>query len=367
MKMLSITGLRAGLAGLLTMLGAGLLPGPVLAEDKVVVAHAAGINGQAVDKLLKDFTAETGVVAEGLTFSDTDYGAKMQLVARAGNPAFDVALGVPLDVYALTRSANIYAPLDTSAWQPATLAAMQDANLIGSDYAVSQDTAALLVYSAKLSIEPKTWGDFFDTDKIPGNRGMASGGLGVPINLDYAMIASGAAPDKVNPLDYDAAFKVLAKLGPKLVLWDNAPKGIQDVVSGDTVMTWSYAPAALSALAAGQQIKIAAPSGTIVARQIAVVLAKAPDGTKAGQRFLAWWYQPYVQARYAQYTNYGIVVPSKAVLAKFSPEQSRYMPFSGPNPINYQTLNYGYFGQTGPSGQSNLADALSRWSKFRAQ
>ncbi len=286
MKTLSVMGLRTGFAGLLTMLGVGLLPGPVRAEDKVVVAHAAGINGQAVDKLLKDFTAETGMAAEGITFSDTDYGAKLQLVARAGNPAFDVALGLPLDVYALTRSTAIYAPLDTSAWQPATLAAMREAHLIASDYAVSQDTAALLVYSAKLSIAPQTWGDFFDTDKIPGNRGMASGGLGVPINLDYAMIASGGAPDKVNPLDYDAVFKLLGKLGPKLVLWDNAPKGIQDVVNGDTVMTWSYAPAALSALAAGQQIKIATPPGTIVARQIAVVLSKAPDSTKAGQRFL---------------------------------------------------------------------------------
>lgn len=350
------------------LVAAGLLAaGPALAQQKVVVAHAAGINGQAVETLLRAFTAETGMAVEGITFSDTDYGAKMQLAARAGNPAFDVALGLPLDVYALTRPAKLYAPMDTSSWDPATLAAMRDAKLIADDYAVSQDTAALLVYSAKLTAEPASWADFFDKAKFPGNRGMASGGLGVPINLEYAMIGSGVAPAKVNPLDYDAALKELAKLGSGLVLWDNAPKGIQDVVNGDTVMTWSYAPAALSAIKAGQPVKTAAPPGTVVARQVAVVMAKAPGGTKAANAFLAWWFKPDTQVRYSEYTNYGIVVPSKAVLSKIPEAMSRYMPFSGPNPENFRLLDYGYYSATGTNGQSNLAEALGRWSRFRAQ
>ncbi len=354
----------AGLIGL----AAGLLgAGPAFAQDKVIVAHAAGINGQAVDKLLPEFTAETGIPVQGITFSDTDYGAKMQLVARAGNPAFDVALGVALDVYALTRPAKIYAPLDTSAWDPATLAAMQDAKLIGADYAVSQDTAALLVYSAKLQAAPSTWADFFDIAKFPGNRGMASGGLGVPINFEYAMVASGVAPSKVNPIDYGVALAQLSKLGSNLVLWDNAPKGIQDVVNGDTTMTWSYAPAALSAVKAGQPIKIAAPPGTTVSRQIAVVMAKAPDGTKVADRFLAWWFKPETQVKYSEYTNYGIVVPSKAVLSKIPEDVSRFMPFSAPHPENFRLLDYAYYSAAGPGGQSNLAEALGRWSRFRAQ
>lgn len=362
------SGLRligAAAAGVLGLCAA--LPGTALAQERVVVAHAAGINGQAVEKLLQQFSAETGVKAEGITFSDTDYGAKMQLVARAGNPTFDVALGVPMDVFELTRASNIYAPLDTAAWDPAALASMKEAKLLEPSYAVSQDTAALLVYSAKLQKEPKTWADFFDISGFPGNRGMASAGLGVPINIEYAMIGGGIAPDKVNPLNYDAAFKTLSGLGAGLVLWDNAPKGIQDVVNGDTVMTWSYAPAALSAIKAGQPIRIAAPPGTVVSRQLAVTMAKGPSGAGAASRFLAWWFKPETQAAYSEYTNFGIVVPSKLILSKFSPDQSRYMPFSGPNPENFRILDYGYYSKTGPSGQSNLAEALGRWSKFRAQ
>lgn len=353
-----------GLAG--TALGAAATR-TASAQDRVVVAHAAGINGQAVDRLLQEYSAAAGVKAEGLTFSDTDYGARMQVVARAGNPAFDVALGVPLDIFALTQPSKIYAPIDTGSWDPAMVASMREAKLVGPDYAVSQDTAALLVYSARLANGPASWADFFDVDKFPGNRGMASAGLGVPINIEYAMVAGGTAPDKVNPLDYDAAFKTLARLGSRLVLWDNAPKGIQDVVNGDTVMTWSYAPAALTALKAGQPIRLAAPPGTAVSRQLAVVMAGAPSGADAAGKFLAWWFRPETQVKYAEYTNHGIVVPAKAVLDRFSAEQSRYMPFSGPNPENFRILDYGYYARRGPSGQSNLAEALGRWSRFRAQ
>ncbi len=355
---------------LASLLGAALITAfapAAHAADTVVIAHAAGVNGQAVDRLLKDYAAQTGASVEGLTFSDTDYGAKMQLVARAGNPAFDIALGVPIDVFNLTKPAKIYANIDTAGWEAATLDAMKQGKLIEADHAVSQDTSALLVYSSKATVEPKTWGDFFDTQKFPGNRGVASGGLGVPINMEYALIAGGADSTKLHPLNYDAALKALGSLGSKLVLWDNAPKGIQDLVNGDTVMTWSYAPAALAALKAGQPIKLATPPGTVVARQLAVVMAKAPNGQAASQRFLAWWFKPENQTKYAEYTSYGIVVPSKAVLAKFTPEQQRYMPFSGPSPENFRVLNYGYYSQTGADGTSNLAETLKRWTAFRAK
>ena len=96
-------------------------------------------------------------------------------------------------------------------------------------------------------------------------------------------------------------------------------------------------------------------------------MAKAPDGTKAANAFLAWWFKPETQVKYSEYTNYGIVVPSKAVLSKIPKDMSRYMPFSGPNPENFRLLDYGYYSATEPNGQSNLAEALGRWSRFRAQ
>ena len=341
---------------------------PAMAQQKVIVAHAAGINGNAVEAVLKDYTAQTGIEAVGITMSDTDYGAKMQLAARTGNAEFDVALGVATDVYTLTKGQGIYAPLDTSSWDAAVLKAMQDSKLIGEDYAVSQDTAALMVYSSKLTDNPpKTWADFFDTQKYPGNRGMASGGLGVPVNVEYALIADGVAPAEVYPLDLDRAFGKLKSISANIVLWDNAPKGIQDLVNGDTVMTWAYAPAALTAVKNGQDIKLAAPEGTAVSRQLGVAMAKAPNGSEASQAFLAWWFQPEQQAKYTELTNFGIVVPSPLVLEKFTPEQQAFMPFSGENPQNYRTIGYDFYSAEGDLGQSNLSLTLDAWNQFRAR
>ena len=338
------------------------------AADEVVVAHAAGINGNSVEEVIKAFEAETGIKAVGVTMSDTDYGAKMQLAAKTGRADYDVALGVGSDIFDLTRGAGIYAPIDTAWWNPEVLAAMQGAGLIGEDYAVSQDTSTVLVYSPKLAGNPpKTWADFFDTETWPGNRGMASGGLGVPINLEYALIADGVDPADLYPLDLERAFARLEGFSEHMVLWDNAPKGIQDLVNGDTVMDWSYAPAALAAIKNGEEIGIVTPPGTVVTRQLGVALAKGPNGDEAAQTFLEWWFRPEQQAKYTRGTNNGIVVPSPLVLAEFTPEETEHMPFAGETPENYRTLNYDYYVAEGDLGQSNLALTLDAWNEFRAR
>lgn len=362
----AMLGRLAGLAAALA--AATALAGPALAQEKVVVAHAAGINGNAVEAILKDYAAEMGVEAVGITMSDTDYGAKIQLAARTGNVDFDVALGIGTDIFALTRGSGIFATIDTAGWTAETRSAMQEAKLIGEDYAVSQDTAALMVYSSKFSNNPPTsWADFFDTKKFPGNRGLASGGLGVPINLEYALIASGKKAEDLYPLDMKAALGEIGKIADKLVLWDNAPKGIQDIVNGDTTMMFSYAPAALTAIKNGQDVRLAAPPGTAVTRQLGVIMAKGPNGVAAGQKFFEWWFRPEQQKKYTELTNYGIVVPSKAVLAQFTPEQSAYMPFSGEHPENFHILGYEWYIAKDDLGQSNLAKVLSAWNEFRAK
>ncbi|MHA6689950.1 ABC transporter substrate-binding protein [Devosia sp. A449] len=341
---------------------------PAMAQEQVIIAHAAGINGASVEEVIAAFEADTGIKAIGVTMSDTDYGAKMQLAARTGNADFDVALGIGSDIYELTRDAGIYAPLDTSGWNADVLAAMQGAGLVGDDYAVSQDTAALMVYSPKLADNPpQSWADFFDTVNWPGNRGLASAGLGVPVNIEYALAADGVAADALYPLDIERAFARLEAISDNIVLWDNAPKGIQDLVNGDTVMTWSYAPAALAAVKNGEDVLLAAPAGTVVTRQLGVAMSKGPNGVAAAQTFLEWWFRPENQVQYTRGTNNGIVVPSPLVLEQFTAEERAYMPFSGEHPENYHTLGYDYYAEQGDLGQSNLALTLDAWNEFRAR
>lgn len=366
LAVLALVGVTACSSGSSTSPGAGA-SGGAGATGSVVVAHAAGVNGEAVESLLKQFTAETGIRATGATLSDTDYGAKVQLVAKTGKSDYDVALGMPTDVFQLTAPSGIYSQLDTSKWDRKDVDAMKAANLLGTNSAISQETAALLVSSSKVTKQPTSWGDFFDVTTFPGNRGLASGGLGVPVNVEYANIASGTTADKLYPLDVEKGIEKIRTLGNKAVLWDNAPKGIQDVVNGDTVMTWAYAPSALTALKNNQPIQVSAPPGTAVATGMGTGFKAGPNGPASAAAFLAWWFKAANQVKYTAATGYGIVVPSKEVLGQLTPDQLKYLPFAGQDAANYHVLNYEYYGAVGAGGQSNLATILTAWNKFRSK
>jgi len=141
LAVLALVGVTACSSGSSTSPGAGA-SGGAGATGSVVVAHAAGVNGEAVESLLKQFTAETGIRATGATLSDTDYGAKVQLVAKTGKSDYDVALGMPTDVFQLTAPSGIYSQLDTSKWDKKDVDAMKAANLLGTNSAISQSDQA---------------------------------------------------------------------------------------------------------------------------------------------------------------------------------------------------------------------------------
>jgi putative spermidine/putrescine transport system substrate-binding protein len=62
---------------------------------------------------------------------------------------------------------------------------------------------------------PKTWADFFDTQKFPGKRSLNPGDTTVEI----ALLADGVAPDKLYPMDLDRAFRKLALEKSKISAW----------------------------------------------------------------------------------------------------------------------------------------------------
>lgn len=339
---------------------------PAVAAEEIVIAHGAGIAGNAVEELIKEFEKDTGIKAVGVTMSDTDYGARIQLAARTGTADFDVALTVAKDVVLLAREKNIFAPIDTSLWEPATLEGMKKADLIADDYAVSHMATTMLVYGPKLRENPPTsYADLFNLDKWPGNRGFSTGGLGVPVNLEYALVADGVPPDQLYPLDIDRAIKKLKSISDNIVLWDNAPKGVQDIVNGDTSMSWIWAPAALAALGSGQDVSVVVPDGTAVASQIGVIMKSGPNSVDAAQKFFAWWYQPERQARFAKLGNWGLIVPSKPVLDLIPVEDQKYMPFAGAHPEYFHNIDYAFYVQRDASGESNLSKALEAWNEFR--
>lgn len=74
---------------------------------------------------------------------------------------------------------------------------------------------------------PKTWADFFDVKKYPGKRGWM-GSPGSPGSYDSACeiaeLASGIAPDKLYPLNFDLCTGKLDELRPDMVFYTSYPQ-----------------------------------------------------------------------------------------------------------------------------------------------
>jgi putative spermidine/putrescine transport system substrate-binding protein len=108
-------------------------------------------------------------------------------------------------------------PIDWSVVDRKTL----PANAVVADgYGIAQDIlgTALCYRSDKFpNGAPKSWADFWDVKKFPGNRSLCMSDS--PRNLIFALIADGVPIDKLYPLDIDRAFKKLDQIKPHIKVW----------------------------------------------------------------------------------------------------------------------------------------------------
>lgn len=336
--------------------------GPV---TDITLVHSAGVNGAAVEAIVKDFTAETKIKVTTIEFSDPDYASKMKLAQQTGKPDFDAAIGIPEDVFLLTDDGDTYAPIDSTNFDPTGLKGLQEGKLIGANYVVNQDITPLAVYSKDFDKDPpSTWADFFDTTKYPGYRGLQSGGFGVPLNVIIALLADGVQPDQLYPLDLDRAFKKLDSIKSKLTVWDAAPKSIQDVAEGNTTFSYAFSPAALGAVKTKQDVSVKLLQNTPITRAYAGVMQAGPHGPVAGNAFLSYWSRPQVQKKYSELTNYGIVLPSQPVYDAVGAANLKYAPFVPGQPQG-TLLDYAYLAKE-DNGTTNFDNVVNRWNEWRA-
>src|SRR5207247_3418783 len=79
---------------------------------------------------------------------------------------------------------------------------------------------------------PKTWADFWDVKKFPGNRSMLNNAIRA---VQFALVADGVPPDKVFPLDVDRAFKKRVQIKPHINVWWTQGNHVQQMLLVDEV------------------------------------------------------------------------------------------------------------------------------------
>lgn len=206
---------------------------------------------------------------------------------------------------------------------------------------------------------PQTWAEFFDTKKFPGPRGLAgcgdrliSGGT-----LEIAMMASGAEPGKVYPIDLDRAFKKLGELKSDVGRWwqtgADAPQGLID---GELSVSTAFNGRIYNARKQGAPVGINW-NQAIVQYDYWAVLKKSPNRDNA-MKFLAFVSKAKPQADFSNEMAFGPV--NNKAYEYIKPELAQWLPGSPSNVKQVIYQDYAWWTQVDAEGKTNWDKATAR-------
>lgn len=206
---------------------------------------------------------------------------------------------------------------------------------------------------------PQTWVEFFDTKTFPGPRGLSgcgdrliSGGT-----LEFAMLASGADPKSVYPIDLDRAYKKLAEIKPEIGRWwqmgGEAPQGLID---GELSISTAFNGRIYTAR------KQSAPVGltwnqALVQYDYWIVPKKSPNFDNA-MKFLAFVSRAKPQADFSNEMAFGPVNTKAFDFIK--PEVAEWLPGAPSNVKQVIYQDYGWWTQADAEGKTNWDKAMAR-------
>ncbi|NBC23753.1 MAG: extracellular solute-binding protein [Gammaproteobacteria bacterium] len=105
---------------------------------------------------------------------------------------------------------------------------------------------------------PGSLEDFFDVKRFPGRRGMRRS---PKVNLEWALLADGVAPDRLYAVldteaGVDRAFDVLTRLKPHIEWWTSGVEAVQFLESGEVAMSSVYSGRVYDAVQRGTSLEI---------------------------------------------------------------------------------------------------------------
>jgi putative spermidine/putrescine transport system substrate-binding protein len=181
---------------------------------------------------------------------------------------------------------------------------------------------------------PAGWADFWDARKFPGDRALGGAGPSSP-ELEFALMAAGVSPEKVYPIDIDAAFASYDKVkGSVVKWWETGAVPVQMLTDKEVVLTsvWNGRMAAVQA--AGVPAAVSWPQG-LLKRDCWAVPKGSPNRANA-MKFIAFGTSAIAQARLSSLIPYGSVnsqsdqyiAPKQLAVLPSSPEiRSKLVPY----------------------------------------
>lgn len=188
-----------------------------------------------------------------------------------------------------------------------------------------------LSYDAdRLTDAPTSWGDFWDTETYPGNRGLRRG---PKYSLEFALMADGVPVEEVYEVlgtdeGVERAFAKLDEIKDDIVWWEAGAQPIQLLASGEVVMTTAY-NGRLTGInnTEGTNFQIVWP-GSIYAIDSWVVMKDSPN-REAAFEFINFASQAENQSKLPEYIAYGLT--NAAAGENLTPEASAELPTAPEN------------------------------------
>jgi putative spermidine/putrescine transport system substrate-binding protein len=227
-----------------------------------VVSWGGAYTKSQVEAYHKPFAAERGVTVNSIDYNGGIAEVKAQV--ESGDVVWDV---VDMEVGDALQACDqgLLEKLD-----PASFPAGADGKPAAEDFypdALTECWATSIIFSTIFAYDdtkfpgekPNTIGDFFDTKKFPGKRGLRK--QNPKATLEMALIADGVVPEDVyKVLETDEGLaRALAKLDTiksDIVWWEAGSQPVQLLADGEVVMTTAYNGRIFDAAAEGKPFKI---------------------------------------------------------------------------------------------------------------
>jgi putative spermidine/putrescine transport system substrate-binding protein len=182
---------------------------------------------------------------------------------------------------------------------------------------------------------PKTWADFWDTDKFPGQRSLRN--LPRP-TLEIALMADGVAPDKLYPLDVDRAFKKLEQIKPEIATWwTSGGQSAQLISDGEVDMIQAWNGRITAVQAGGAPVAFDYNQGILETNSLCVL--KGSSHKDAAMKFVNEAIDAKLQAALPLIIDYGPLNPEAFKTGMIPAERAAKLPSSPENIVRQALLS----------------------------
>jgi putative spermidine/putrescine transport system substrate-binding protein len=201
--------------------GAAAAFGPLIITDRTIaqtrtlyVNSWGGSYTAAQDAaFFKPFTAATGIQIR--TVTPVAYG-KIKAQVQSRTYEFDMTSVNSMQWLRASRE-GLAEPID---WTIVKKDVLPPNAVVADGYGIAQNIlgTALCYRSDKYRDgSPRSWADFWDVKRFPGNRSLCLSDS--PRTLIFALLADGVPRDQLYPLDIDRAFNKLDQIKPYVKVW----------------------------------------------------------------------------------------------------------------------------------------------------